>query len=702
MEFSLSAWLAFAEALFFFLVISSLPGYIISRTLRASRYIAIAVSVPITCVLYSICGIILYRFKLPGSIPLILCSAIAVLIFVAILFCLNRLRKQPLRRMLIPAPYAHCGLSWKIGALYIIVGSLIVANFFLLNIGDPSNINQANDNVYHITRIVDMVQHGNYSMLDTSFYLNVVPDSQIISPATSFYPEAFHILVSLVSSITGIDESIAENAVIYGLTGIIYPLGFSVFMQIVFAKRRSVILFGALATCACVMYPIRPMVVNGFYPFATGLSMTPIALSCFVLFRRGLSRGALLQLSMLTLFVFFGLAFYHPCVFLAACAFVIPVIVMRLVPLWINTWKRVGASAPKKTIIAQIISIVFIGLIWIIVYKLPFMQAIVDFDWDTPTSFFGGLFSIVSMGLWLRLPATVLAFMVFVGFMAVACNKRTRWVAAIFAFVAFLYLCDVSGPRLIKHLAAGFWYTDPERLSAMVAIAAVPLTAVGLSISAHLLKKLVCFVLPSSEKVSNTAQTSIVVCCLLLAFCAVNFAPSYYGYGQQTSTPFGATVPDIRFFFNGDKSIAYSHEKKEFVQQVKKTVPNQALIINIPYDGSSFSHPLDGVNTLYRGISYPYAETEESIILREHLNEIGANNDVSNAIKTLGAQYVMILENNILSESVGGHRITPFSDCIINEWIGLLQITDETPGLELVLSEGNMRLYKISDGLLEN
>lgn len=62
---------------------------------------------------------------------------------------------------------------------------------------------------------------------------------------------------------------------------------------------------------------------------------------------------------------------------------------------------------------------------------------------------------------------------------------------------------------------------------------------------------------------------------------------------------------------------------------------------------------------------------------------------MQDAIDTVGAEYVLSLD-----KSANRMRIL-FYNYDRDVWSGFTQLSDETPGLELVLSDGGMKLYKI-------
>ena len=130
-----------------------------------------------------------------------------------------------------------------------------------------------------------------------------------------------------------------------------------------------------------------------------------------------------------------------------------------------------------------------------------------------------------------------------------------------------------------------------------------------------------------------------------------------------------------------------------FLQRVKEAVPDNELILNVPNDGSAWSYGIGGPNVNWRGFKQSRAVVPQET-LRLHLADINTNKDVQEAVEDGGFHYLLRLDSgadtaNRLRKS--GYRYKA------EDWVGFESVTDETPGFEVVLSDGDMRLYKIVD-----
>ena len=83
--------------------------------------------------------------------------------------------------------------------------------------------------------------------------------------------------------------------------------------------------------------------------------------------------------------------------------------------------------------------------------------------------------------------------------------------------------------------------------------------------------------------------------------------------------------------------------------------------------------------------SEPYAT-----VLRTKLCDYTASDEVREAVEKTGARYVMLLDEKSYDD-----RTVVKLRYKEEDWVGIESITQDTPGFTLVLSEGDMRLYRI-------
>ena len=137
-----------------------------------------------------------------------------------------------------------------------------------------------------------------------------------------------------------------------------------------------------------------------------------------------------------------------------------------------------------------------------------------------------------------------------------------------------------------------------------------------------------------------------------------------------------------------------SAEELDFSKRALSMIPPGSLVLNEPNDGSVFLYSLCDANMYYRQFalpSNPDEETGASRLLRESLAEVTENVDVQNAVHSLGAQYLLVLD----LEGHADNRRRYLPSYSPDQWSGIDAVNDATPGFEVLMSEGDMRLYRI-------
>ena len=100
-------------------------------------------------------------------------------------------------------------------------------------------------------------------------------------------------------------------------------------------------------------------------------------------------------------------------------------------------------------------------------------------------------------------------------------------------------------------------------------------------------------------------------------------------------------------------------------------------MLNQPHDGSVFAYGLDGLNTYFRSAgTFGYSDTAETI--RQGADKIATDKDVQDAVKSTGAEYLILLDQGVAYKD--GKWLSTYYDSYVPYWDGLNKVTDETPG----------------------
>ncbi len=591
-------------------------------------------------------------------------------------------------------------LTWSAVGICAAVGAVLVAALFLSNIEGLSSFIQYDDNLSHLAWIKSIADSGNYSTIRVTYYDPAASPSAFLGSG-SYYPIVWHIPAALLVSLTGIQTSVAENASIFCFTAFAYPLGILALLDSVCKNTKVSPFIVAISSFASVAFPMRMLAVHGPFPNISAFCLVPAAVSLLI---RSVSLGERFCFCGATFYSFVlalvGVAGVHPNAAIFACLLIAPFILLRIIPFGIMAR---CAKAPSrrssipKTRCAQIVFCFLCVLLWVVVYNLPFMHGIVSFDWEWGMSLEGILQSIVSGSFFFGIPQ-ILLFPLFVigAFYVIAREKEQRWMFLSFAIVLLIYIgAGVFSPEA-RSFFSGFWYTDPERVAAMVVISLVPFICFGL----HCVVLVVYSVIGHLKLLSGNLGFNLSAVLISLLFFFLNCYPFNYAYAWEDhsrsdlTNAFTLNSYDLYNGYSRYRVQAYTAAERDFIQQVKEVVPKDSLIINLPVDGSSFAWSVDGLN-LYYHAKLGSAESEDSHAIRKGLCNISTDSAVKNAVENTGAKYVLLLDR---SDYTAEDKHVCYSRDLQykkKDWKGITEINDETPGFEPILSSGSMRLYLI-------
>ena len=215
-----------------------------------------------------------------------------------------------------------------------------------------------------------------------------------------------------------------------------------------------------------------------------------------------------------------------------------------------------------------------------------------------------------------------------------------------------------------------------------------PLAALGLFASIQLFVKI-------AESAWGKLARRMLALILVVVFCAVVYAPNFVLAGRgDVSTSLGDRYNRLQELATTARSL--DNEERAFLEEIKQVLGDEdyGKIANFPFDGSVYAFSDQGLETLYK--HYFPSKAKNSRIVQERLSEYASDEEVRDAVSALGIEYVLLLDSN---DSINP---TIYQSFLQNEdWLGITSINDSTPGFETVLSNGDMRLYKLGGEGLE-
>ena len=442
---------------------------------------------------------------------------------------------------------------------------------------------------------------------------------------------------------------------------------------------------------------------------------------------------------------FIGLALSHPNTVFTAFLF-LAAYGCHYINGRVKSSPRIDDSHRKRTQVLAVGGfIACVAAVWLVCMNLPFLHSVVYFRRSINATIPRALYTIAALSLSISSkPSLFLAFVSLVGF--IICVRRDRWwILAPCIVMALAYYEIRAADNILKNVFGGFWYVDIRRVGANLSMFLIPVASIGLSECAAYVERVVrrrrrkgaaaeaaaaatgaSAATGAATEAAASAATGVAAepaaadaiagpsragasgrksaqslhptfLVVLALFAVLNFVPRYPFPNAAGSVETGIGNIRHKVYAIYDRSVEqiYSLEEREFVDRVVDILPDNALVINMPHDGSVWAYGTNGLNTYYRSASS--ATTKVGKTIREHLVDYATDEAVADAVEYTGATYVLQLDQGATQDNrpwlvqyvVEQYHTGP------KYWAGINAIRDDTPGFELVLSEGDMRLYRI-------
>lgn len=584
--------------------------------------------------------------------------------------------------------------------LYMAAGIAVSTVMFVTFLQDPMHYVQEYDNVAHMGSIRSFVDSGNWSPFATSLYVGI---DEGINPLydSGFYPSAWYDIAAFVVSLLGVPVTLSENATNFVFAGIVYPVSMFAFMRAVFLDRSKVAYWGAFCVLAFSAFPWKTLAWGPLFPNTAAFCLLPLISSVFFFL---LSEGASANNRVFSLALFLlglvALVFSQPNAVFSLGVWMAPYLVYRI-GLLADALRFDGAIRWRLRILFAAIAVFAVCVVWAVLYHLPFLQAVVQNPWYAMQSKPEAFLSAFTLGFMSSGTQLVLVLFVVLGGLWTLRNRRWLWLSVSFTIACGMFVVDVSSDGPLQHLLTGFWYADYYRVAAMAAIFGVPLASIGISVFASWLERVFLRAV-GSERSKKTRRAAIA---FALAALVAGNAVSLPGGGLEGESDLMHKLKGNAFVsawehlsWENNVDYIYTTEEKEFVKMVKEVLPQGALVINNPNDGSCFCYVADDLRIYYRylntyGVS---GESYDSRLIRSRLDAIAYDDQVKEAVQNVGAQYVLLLDQGRENDPTDLDSYFFFTYERRGLWSGIDLIRDATPGFEVVLAHNDMRLYRIT------
>lgn len=667
-------WLTFAAACLASVVVLYMPGYFVGRAVRLGSFGAIAVAPAFSVALLVAMGVLLQAVGIPCPAWALLLGSLAVSLVAYIVsrFAFGNFDAAEKGSKLVG--------GWKMIALYVGASLAITALVFLHAVGDPSAFCRLDDNTLHYSAIRSSIDTGFYSTLFVSGY-------STLGDVGSYYPAAWYVATAVVAAFANGSVAIASNAMIVVTCSAVLPIGLAYMLNNLFpGKEKKIILFsGAVLSVAFCGFPWGFVVRGQLLPNLISFALIPGAMG--LLFECARSPKGKAKYA-----VAFGISFVAVAICQPNGSFTLGIWAVAfglgclLCPIGEN---RCDRPTPKRMVLALSL-LVGACLVWVVLYFAPPLQSVVSYTWK---AFLSPVQAILSGGTFMFSERTgiqpFLTLLVIVGLIRTCKDRRYLWLTAAFLFAFASWFIGVTTEGAVKHLLAGFWYTDYYRTGAMASLFAIPLAVMGFAWLLKALKGQLAKRLDGSHGTKRAGTASAAA--LLAVMLVVQFFPLHTKVGDSDiRAGLMAVHKQVKSRYSWEKY--FTAEEDAFVKKCVDVVPEGAVVANFPNDGSCYAYGIEGLNTFFRRSSPDaFAGPEETgRLIRTALSSVSTSPTVQDAVKESGVQYVLLLDCGLGEDSTVSKLRYKDAD-----WEGIEAINDETPGFTPVLSEGDMRLYRI-------
>lgn len=242
-------------------------------------------------------------------------------------------------------------------ALYLLAGIAVCLYIYVLSLDGPESYYCRYDNQTHYNLARHFLDTSDWSVLRTGSGA-VADEAQ-----TGYYPAAWHLLVALVASATGIDMPIVMNALNAMLSGVTYPLSSFVLMHALFPARRDALFFGAFTSVGFACLPWVLLLKGQLLANLLSFSLIPAAIALAIAYVHAGARRHWKGLALCSALSvgFFGVA--HPNGLFTVLVFLAPFVIHRIADATTqSTW--IGSRNPlRKPWIIWVLGLAFAYLV---------------------------------------------------------------------------------------------------------------------------------------------------------------------------------------------------------------------------------------------------------------------------------------------------------------------------------------------------
>ncbi|TLM85650.1 hypothetical protein FDW83_04575 [Pseudarthrobacter sp. NamE2] len=483
---------------------------------------------------------------------------------------------------------AHGKTGWMdaLGPLAAVgIAAVLIGRRVVHAIGQPESFSQTFDNVFHLNAVRYILDTGSGSSLT----LNSMTGA-------ASYPAAWHDLVSLVVGTSGSGIPLSVNVINIIVAAVVWPLGCIYLARTILGPRTAVSISAGILAAAFGAFPMSLLDFGVLYPNFLAVALLPmvIAVALEALGLAAVRTQSRVLAVLLLLAVLPGLALAHPSAAMAWMALMLPPAMYAwgraLLAVIRSRQGRGRVVAIVALVITLVVAVVVVRSLWEAVR--PPAEAAFWPPVETSGQAIGEVISSSAIG---RPVAWAVMVLTLFGAYATMRSGRQVWWLGTYAVAAFLFLVVSSFPADdFRMFVSGIWYNDPPRLAALLPLVTVPLACHGAVSLWDLLMTMFRTGMrrpakpladaPVLRAVFSRPATLTVIAGIILAMGMT--AATQRGNVRQAEDSMSGS------YRLSEDSPLISTDELALIQRLPDEVPEDALLVGNPWNGSSLAYAL--------------------------------------------------------------------------------------------------------------
>jgi hypothetical protein len=555
------------------------------------------------------------------------------------------------------------------GAIGVAVGAVLIARRVIQLIGEPDNISQRYDNVFHLNAVRFILDTGNASTL------NLGSMAGGTGGLSSVYPAVWHSLAALVSQLTGASVPVSVNAVNLVASAVIWPISVVFLTRVVIGPRPIGLMAAGVMSAGFLAFPYLLLVWGPLFPNLLSVSALPAAVAAVIFVCRlsATLREPPLRAWLALLLAVPGLALSHMSAVNALLAFSIPVVLARLFR-YVREMIRTKASPARFALVAlaTLAAAAAVVFAWQKLRPAPYN------GWTPHQTVAGAIGEVIANGPMKTDVTLIISVLAVIGMARVVRRRAQLWLLGCYVVAGFLYVVDAGfAAGWARAFFTGTWYQDTYRLAAYLPIFAVVLAALGVLAVADALKAAAGVLAVKLQPVGVrrlwltgvAGFAGIVAVCLLL------------GWATQAGPIRGYVASSQYYFARDTKDSILSSDEYALLARLGSEVPKDAVIAVNPWNGGALAYAFSDRKVLEFHMGQ--RETKSMRTVAESLAEAKNSPAVCDAIKATKVSYALDFGTQYLLDH-------PESKTYPG-----LQNLSASSAVQLVDQQGKAKLFKV-------